>query len=146
VLLSEELSDQDLGDFKSKLTLVMLDRPLSDEGIALTPEKLSADKFVHKEPKYDDQEGVSANRNYAMGHEVALITRQSLETAVASLPKGKVLVMVPFDAYGGLEKMDWKVHPLITTVFMGMAQLFEARSPNYHNLMQGRATETTPGS
>jgi ABC-type lipoprotein export system ATPase subunit len=140
VLLSDELTDQDLEDFKSKLTLVLLDRPLSDEGIMLTAEKMSPDKIKHILPEYDDR-GDTENRRMAVGNETALITRQSLETAVASVPKGKVLVMVPFDTYGGLEKLDWKKHPLITTVFMGMAHLFEARSPNYHNLMQGRVTE-----
>src|SRR5262245_35291731 len=141
VLLSDELSDQELEDFKSKLTLLGLDRPLSDEAIALTPEKLSADKFLHINPKYDDHMGLTSSRRFAMGHEVALVTRESFETAVASLPKGKVLVVVPFDTYGGLEEVDWKIHPLITTVFMGMAHLFEARRDNYHNLMQGRVTE-----
>jgi ABC-type lipoprotein export system ATPase subunit len=140
VLLSDELTDQELEDFKSKLTLVLLDRPLSDEGIMLTAEKMSPDKIKHILPEYDDR-GDTANRRMAMGNETALITRESLEKAVASLPKGKVLVVVPFDTYGGLEKMDWKKHPLITTVFMGMAHLFEARSPNYHNLMLGRVTD-----
>ena len=140
VLLSDELSEQDLDDFKSKLTLVMLHRPLSDEGIAMTTDKISVDKIKHILPEYDDQ-GDTANRRMATGNEVALITRQSLETAVASLPKGTVLVMVPFDTYGGLEKVDWKRHPLMTTVFMEMAHLFEARSQNYHNLMQGKVTE-----
>lgn len=51
-----------------------------------------------------------------------------------------MLVIVPFDTYGGLLKVDWKAHPLMTTVFMKMAHLFEARHPNYHNLMQGRVT------
>ncbi len=139
VLLSNELTDQELEDFKSKLTLVLLERPLSDEGIMLTAEKMSPDKIKHILPEYDDQ-GDTANRRMALGNETALITRQSLETAVASLPKGKVLVMVPFDTYGGLLKVDWKAHPLMTTVFMNMAHLFEARNPSYHNLMQGRVT------
>jgi ABC-type lipoprotein export system ATPase subunit len=140
VLLSNELSDQELEDFKSKLTLVMLDRPLSDEAITSIPEKLSVDKIKHIAPEYDDHDD-TPNRRLDIGHEVALITRESLETAVASLPKGRALVILPFDTYGGLEKLDWKAHPLMTTVFMVMAHMFEARSPNFHNLMQGRVTE-----
>src|SRR5262245_11843867 len=131
VLLSDELSDQELEDFKSKLTLVMLDRPLSDEAMSSIPEKLSVDKIKHKDANLDNHDD-TAIRKAGYGFEVALITRESLEKAVASLPKGKVLVMVPFDTYGGLEKLDWKAHPLITTVFMQMAHLFEARSPNFH--------------
>ena len=141
VLLSDELTDQALEDFKSKLTLVMLDRPLSDEGIRLTADKMSSDKIRHMLPQEYEDRGETENRRMARGNETALITRQSLETAVASLPNDKVLVIVPFDTYGGLEKLDWKSHPLITTVFMGMAHLFEARNPNLHNLMQGRVTE-----
>lgn len=140
VLLSDELTEQELDDFKSKLTLVLLDRPLSDEGIRLTADKMSPDKIKHVLPEHDDR-GDTENRRMALGNETALITRQSLETAVASLPKGKVLVMVPFDTYGGLQKVDWKAHPLMTTVFMKMAHLFEARHPNFHDLMQGRVTE-----
>lgn len=139
VVLSDELSDQELNDFKSKLTLVAVGRPLSDEGLALTAEKLSADKIRHVIPGYDGV-GDTATRQFDVGAEAALVTRQSLEAAVASLPKGKALVMLPFDTYGGLEKLDWKSHPLITTVFMEMAHLYEARSENYHNLMQGRET------
>jgi len=140
VLLSEELSDQDLGDFKSKITLAMINRPLSDEAIASIPEKLSVDKIRHADPRYDDHDD-TPGRNLTIGHEVALVTRESLDAAVASLPKEKVLVMVPFDTYGGLQDVNWKRHPLVTTVFMFMAHLFEARHPNYHNLMQGRVTE-----
>jgi ABC-type lipoprotein export system ATPase subunit len=140
VLLSDELSDQQLEDFKAKITLAMINRPLSEEAIASIPEKLSVDKIRHADPRYDDHDD-TPTRNLAIGYEVALVTRESLDTAIASVPKGKVLVMVPFDTYGGLEKVDWKKHPLITTVFMFMAHLFEARSPNYHNLMQGRVTE-----
>jgi ABC-type lipoprotein export system ATPase subunit len=139
VLLTDELSDQELEDFKSKITLTMIDRPLSDEAIASIPEKLSVDKIKHIDPRHDDHDNTPV-RNFTIGHEVALVTRESLNKAVESLPKGKVLVMVPFDTYGGLEDIDWKKHPLITTVFMQMAHLFEARNPNYHNLMQGRVT------
>lgn len=117
VLLSDELTDQALEDFKSKITLAVINRPLSDEAIASIPAKLSVDKIRHANPSYDDHDDIPI-RNLAIGHEVALVTRESLETAVASLPKGKVLVLVPFDTYGGLEKVDWKAHPLITTAFM----------------------------
>src|SRR5205085_203281 len=56
VLLTDELSDQELEDFKSKITLAMINRPLSDEAIASVPEKLSVDKIKHPDPRYDEHD------------------------------------------------------------------------------------------
>ena len=140
VLLSDELTDQNLADFKSKLTLTLINRPLSEDGLADCARNLTDDKI---RPYGSSQEEVRRDRATAIkvGSKVALIKRDSIYEAIESMPKNSALLMVPWEPYHGLESIDWKEHPMVVSEVMLRADIWETRKSAIINLFHGKKTE-----
>lgn len=138
VLFSDELSDQQLADFKGALRIPLINRPLSDDAIAEAATKLTPDKLRvigHREVDLQDPA-----KRLEIGFKTVLVTRDSFFEAVATVPVGKALIFLPFDTYHGLRQINWKEHPLLTTEFMTRADMFEARHQDAIDAFHGVRT------
>lgn len=123
VLLSDELSDQQLQEFKTSLKIPLVSRSLSNEALCQVALQMARDKLRplgHSPQDLETQEG-----QLQIGHKIALIGRDSLFDGLQKLPGGTGFLLLPFDTYRGVEEIDWKEHPLLTTEFMSRADIFE---------------------
>lgn len=122
VILSDKLTDQQLSDFKGQLRLRLIDRPLSDEALIDYARQLDGAKARrHGAPQGYLDNPVALAR---LGAETAEITKASFEAALKTIPEDRRLVMVPYDCYGGMEKIDWRVQPSEDIYFMQLADIW----------------------
>ncbi len=140
VILSDQLSKQQLADFKSTLRLRLVDRPLSDDALAAVARQLSPDKLVTlgadpAKVQADDREAAE------VGSKVAVVSRDSLYDAIDTLPKDSALLVIPWEPYGGAASLDWKAHPVVVTEIMTRADAWESRKSTCIDLFHGRSTD-----
>src|SRR5258708_7291818 len=62
-----------------------------------------------------------------IGHEKALVTRESVRSAIDIVGEDNCLVVQPYDTSDGLEKLDWLCHPYADSYLMKWADCFETR-------------------
>ncbi|MGE3310951.1 MAG: TrlF family AAA-like ATPase [Limisphaerales bacterium] len=138
VLLSDKLSVQQINDFKGQLRLRLTDRPLSDEALIEYARRLDKAKAkAHGAPDGYVNDPIALAR---LGAETAEVTKASFETALRTIPKDKRLVMVPYNCYGGMEKIDWKVQPSEDLYFMQLVDIVEDRDQANIDLFACRRT------
>lgn len=138
VILSDKLSEQNLQDFKHCLKLRYTKRPLSDEALKEIPKHIGNDRI---RVLGFDPNNMSEDDLYMCGAKAAEITRESLEQAIATIPKDTAFIILPFDTSDGLSRLNWKDHPLAATDFMKNAHMFETRKQETIDLFLGRKTE-----
>lgn len=141
VLLSDELTEQQLNDFKSTLQIRIgpSNKNLSDEALMDFAKSLAEDKAkVHS---YDDPATLSDDKLLELGSKTAEATRDSLLEAFKHIPADSGYIILPFDTYGGLDKLDWKTHPQDANFFMQLANIFESRDCKNIDLFTGKKTE-----
>lgn len=83
------------------------------------------------EDKTDD------DKMHLLGMQTALVTRESLETAIKLVGEDRCLIIQPYDTNDGLEDLDWKRHPYTDSYLMKMADIFETRHPIAVDLFLG---------
>lgn len=138
VLLSDKVTVQQLTDFKQRLTLRLIDRPLSDEALIEYAKRLDTAKArLHGAHDGYLNDTVSLAR---LGAETAEITKASFESALKTFPADLRLVMVPYDCYGGMQKIDWKSQPSEDIYFMQLADIVEERDQENIDLFACRET------
>jgi hypothetical protein len=138
VILSDKLSVQQLKDFKGQLRLRLIDRPLSDEALIEYAKRLDGAKArTHGAKDGYLNDPVALAR---LGAETAEITKASFEAALKTIPEDHRLVMVPYDCYGGMEKIDWKVQPSEDLYFMQLVDIVEERDQENIDLFACRKT------
>ncbi|NNA13714.1 hypothetical protein HBN71_21460 [Pseudomonas lundensis] len=138
VIFSDKLTDQQLNDFKGQLRLRLIDRPLSDEALieyARRLDSVKAKKHGAKDGYLGDPVALAR-----IGAETAEITKASFEAALKAIPDDLRLVMVPYDCYGGMEKIDWKVQPSEDIYFMQLVDIVEERDQENIDLFACRKT------
>ena len=139
VVLSDALTEQQLQDFKAALRIGAIDRALSNESLiafarTLDPSKAQVHGFQEADLK-DEQKLIQ------LGSMTALVTRESLRSAIKQVPPDTCLVILPYDTSDGLSKLDWEKHPHDDNYFMQTAHMFETREPENVDLFHGRETE-----
>jgi energy-coupling factor transporter ATP-binding protein EcfA2 len=138
VILSDKLSVQQLNDFKGQLRFRLIDRPLSDEALVEYARRLDGAKAkAHGAQDGYLNDPVALAR---LGAETAEITKASFEAALKTIPEDHRLVMVPYDCYGGMEKIDWKVQPSEDLYFMQLVDIVEDRDQENIDLFACRKT------
>lgn len=138
VILSDKLTDQQLNDFKGQLRLRLIDRPLSDEALIEYARRLDAAKArANGAPEGYLDDPVALAR---LGAETAEITKASFEAALKIIKEDQRLVMAPYDCYGGMEKIDWKVQPSEDLYFMQLVDIVEERDQENIDLFACRTT------
>ncbi|MFA5180800.1 MAG: hypothetical protein WC405_05730 [Syntrophales bacterium] len=127
VVFSDEVSDQDLKNFKAKLEVALINQPLSDECLVrLVREKIGDDLLTEKGIK---QSEVASDVAMALmaGSKVAEITSASYHDAIKKVPGGKAIGFMPWETSDGLAKADWKTHYAFVIGLMNSSPIFETR-------------------
>ena len=138
VILSDKLSVQQLNDFKGQLRLRLIDRPLSDEALVEYARRLDPAKAkAHGAPEGYLNDPVALAR---LGAETAEITKASFEAALKTISADHRLVMAPYDCYGGMEKIDWKLQSSEDLYFMQLVDIVEERDQENINSFACRKT------
>jgi hypothetical protein len=140
VLLSNQLTKQNLLDFKSSLLIRIgtNTRPLSDEALVEFAKTLDSSKALHH--GYSDHL-TDEEKCLELGSKTAEITRDCLKDAQSKLPEGSCLIILPYDTSDGLLRLDWKVHPQADNYFMQSAHIFETRDFDNIDLFLGKETD-----
>src|SRR5690606_35998605 len=137
VILSNELTNQQLIDFKSHLKLRLVDRPISNEALASLSDQLGNDK---KRAHGFNPDCMSEDDRLLFGQMVAEVTKDSFEEAVKRVPNNKVFVLLPYDTSECLNKLDWRKFPSSDAYFLRLADIFETRKQETLYLFIGRRT------
>jgi len=127
VVFADDISDQDLHNFKSKLVVALIDQPLSDEClIRLSREKVGEDKLIGMGLKAAD---IVADDTHALlaGSKTAEIVADTYKEAISKVPKGKAVGFMPWSTNDGLAKADWKTHYAYVIGMMNTSPIFETR-------------------
>jgi len=143
VILSDKLTVQQLIDFKAHLKLRLIDRTLSDEALMDFAKQLDPAKArLHGATEgYKDDPA----KLLQIGAQTAEITKASFEAALESISEDMRLVMIPYDCYGGMEKINWKEQPTEDLYFMRMVDIVEERDAENIDLFACRKTAINEG-
>jgi len=127
VVFANDVSVQDLHNFKAKLNVALINQPLSDEClIRFARENVGNDKLTKIGFKAAD---VASDNAVALlaGSMVAEITADTYKEAIKSVPGGKAIGFMPWDTNDGLEKADWEEHYAYVIDLMSSSPIFETR-------------------
>ncbi len=138
VIFHENITNQELTDFKSTLKILGINRSLSDDEIVKSARTLTPDKAkLHNIKDYKE----NRESAYQLGCNIIKITRSSFKEAIDYLGSDKCLVVLPFETSDGVGKLDWKRHPTESNHYFDLADFFESRKPANIDLFLGKKTE-----
>jgi len=139
IVFSDQITNQELIDFKSALKIKLIDRSLSNEALVEFGRQLPQDKA--REHAVPDRSSATEAELFELGAKTAEITRKSLEEAVSAIPSHKRLIMFPYSCYGGAEEINWREQPTEDLYLLRLADIFEDRNQNNIKLFAGIKTE-----
>ena len=140
VIFSNEISDQTLLDFKSRLRLELVHHPLSNPGLIAFARYANADKLAtHSFKKIE----VMASDEIALnaGAQIAEVSRESYKDAIRKVPPGQAVGFMPFDTYDGLSKVKWDEHYSYSLDLFQSSPIFETRDSDCWAAFAGLRTE-----
>ena len=144
VILSDQLSEQQLKDFKAKLKIASINRNLSDD--ALKDFAKSLDDSKAKRHGFESPTTLSDMQLLQLGAKTTQITKESLcVDAFGAIPLKSGYILLPYDTSDGLVKLDWAKHPHDDNYFMQSAHIFESRNDEVIDLFLGRETPKNRG-
>ena len=140
VLFSDEISDQHLKDFLSRLKLELVDQPLSPAALIEYARYAGADKltkhgFDKSRIAADDAEALRA------GCEIAEINVDSYKEAIRHVPGGRAIGFMPFTTNDGLASVKWCDHYAYALGLFESSPIFETRNPDLWAAFCGIETE-----
>jgi ABC-type lipoprotein export system ATPase subunit len=141
VVFADDVSDQDLQNFMSKLNVALINQPLSSEClIRLAREKvgddlLSVHGFKPTEVASDDTKALLA------GSKIAEIMPETYKNATQQVPNGKAVGFMPWETNDGLSNTDWKTHYAYVIGMMNSSPIFETRRQELWAAFTGIETE-----
>lgn len=141
VILSDELSEQQLNDFRSELKIRIgkNTKNLSEEALISFAKSLGKDKAkVHG---YTDTASLDESKLLELGSKTAEVTKDSLVAAFKHIPEDSGYILLPYDTSDGLLNLDWSQHPQDDNFFMQTASIFESRDRRNIDLFNGKKTE-----
>jgi len=138
-VFSENLTKQQLEDFKSKLKIVGSNRNLSDEAIQEFAKK--SPQSVRKKHGAQNLDLDKDEKALEFGSKIVEITIDSFKLAFNELPEETGVIMMPWDTYNGLEAMDCMTHFAAARDYFSCPQIFETRKSEYISAFQGIETE-----
>lgn len=141
VILSDELTEQQLNDFKSELKIRIGSnlKNLSNEALISLAKSFGKDKA--KKHGYDEPTSLGDDQLLELGSKTAEVTKDSLLAAFKHIPKDAGYIILPYDTSDGLLKLDWSKHPQDDNFFMQTATIFESRDRRNIDLFNGKKTE-----
>lgn len=129
VLLSDDFNTEELQAFKSMLKINFADQPepISRTTLIKLAKNFGSDKAqIHGTT---DPSIASDDELFVLGAKTAVISKESLQTAVNHFNREhtRVLVLLPWDTYHGMENFSWQDHPAAHNFFVKIAHCFEAK-------------------
>lgn len=139
VLFSDEIADQMLHDFKSALTVELVNRPLSDDSLVALARMVADDKLKHHGLKKAE---VDANVDEALraGSVIAEINCDSYKTAIERVPNGYAVGFMPFNTSDGLAEVKWQEHYAYCLGLFKSSPIFETRNLDTWGAFVGERT------
>jgi len=141
VVFSNDVSNQDLENFRSCLKVALIEQPLSDECLKrLARQRLGEDLLNKHGFKKADVDG---NDEIALmaGSMSAEITCESYLEAISSVPEEKAIPFIPWDTYNGLSEAKWAEHYAYIIGLMKNNPIFETRKLDNWAAFVGIKTE-----
>lgn len=126
VIFSNEISDQNLIDFKAKLIVERINRPLSDDSLMCYARSVGQDKLKHHGFNKDT---VDQNDDKALiaGSTIAEINCDSYKKAISEVPHGMAIGFMPFNTNDGLADIKWQDHYAYVFGLFDSSPIFETR-------------------
>lgn len=141
VIFSDDVSDQDLSNFKSALRVALINQPLSDECLVrLAREKIGED-LIKKLGLDPGRVASDAAVALMAGSKTAVVTTESYKQAIENVPYGKAVGFMPWDTNDGLGKADWENHYAYVIELMNSSPIFETRRQELWAAFVGIKTE-----
>ena len=136
VLFDDAVLPESLGHFLARLCMGNLSgKPPSRQNFIDLGKSYDAGKLRQHGCAPEDRS--NDEKMLRLGHETAVVTRESLEQALNLIGKDACLLVQPYDTSDGLEDLDWKRHPYTDSYLMKMADIFETRDPIHVDLFLG---------
>lgn len=140
VLFSNEISDQHLKDFLSRLKLELINQPLSRDALIEYARYAGADKlakhgFDKSKVALEDEEALAA------GCKIAELNVDSYKEAIRQVPGGKAVGFMPFSTYDGLDSVKWSDHYAYALGLFESSPIFETRDTDLWAAFCGIETE-----
>lgn len=140
VLFSNEISDQHLKDFLSRLRLELINQPLSRDALIEYARYVGADKLsIHG----FDKVNVTADEAeaYRAGCTIAEINVDSYKEAIRLVPGARAVGFMPFSTNDGLDSIKWSDHYAYALGLFESSPIFETRNPDLKAAFCGVETE-----
>ncbi len=139
-VFSDKIDDQHLRDFLSKLTLELVELPLSDNGLISYARHVTTDLLAKHGFKKPDIDADNAKALEA-GYKIAELKADSYKTAIKSVPQGLAIAFMPFTTNDGLGDVDVMQHYAYAMSLFESSIIFEARDEPTWNAFVGRKTD-----
>lgn len=141
VIFSDEIPDQDLRDFKSKLKVELINRPLSDDALINLSRYVGDDKLKHH--GFVDSALIHSDSDLALkaGSTIAEINCDSYKDAINSIPNGLGIGFMPFDTSDGISKVKWQEHYAYVLGLFKTSPIFETRNLDTRDAFVGFKTD-----
>ena len=127
VIFSDQILDQDLNDFLSKLTVEIVSKPLSKSSLMELARKVGEDKLnLHGFKKVD----IDRDDDMALqaGSTIAEINCDSYKKAIREVPGENAIGFMPFDTNAGLDDVKWQDHYAYFIGLFSTSPIFESRN------------------
>jgi ABC-type lipoprotein export system ATPase subunit len=140
VIFSNRIDDQLLRDFLSRLTLELVDLPLSKHGLIayarrVTRDVLAKHGFKKAEVDVDEAKALEA------GYQIAELKADSYKAAIKAVPDGMAIGFMPFTTNDGLRHVDPTKHYAYAMNLFEASPIFEARDDATWHAFVGRKTD-----
>ncbi|WP_349017060.1 TrlF family AAA-like ATPase [Bradyrhizobium sp. Arg237L] len=140
VLFSNEISDQHLKDFLSRLTLELINQPLSRDALIEYARYVGADKlakhgFEKSKVLLDDKEALDA------GYKIAELKVDSYKNAIRDVPSGRAVGFLPFSTHDGLASIKQMDHYAYALGLFESSPIFETRDTDHWAAFCGIETD-----
>ena len=140
VLFSNEIDDQYLKDFLSRLKLELTNQPLSRHALISYARNAGADKLK----KHGFEKGKIAlddDQAFEAGCKIAEINVDSYKDAIRLVPDGQAIGFMPFSTNDGLDSIDHMEHYAYALGLFESSPIFETRKPDLWAAFCGVETE-----
>lgn len=125
VLFSDEITNQELLDFKSKLTVGIVEKPLSDECL-ITLARIAGDDRL-KKVHCTKAQTIDNDSALIIGSKIAEITADSYIAAFESVPSSKAIGFMPWSTSDGMAGIKWDEHYAYSSKLLNALKIFETR-------------------
>jgi len=140
VIFSDKIDDQLLRDFLSKLTLELIDQPLSERGLISYARRVTGDMLGKHGDKKAEVDADDA-KALKVGYKIAELKADSYKAAIKAVPDGMAIGFMPFTTNDGLGHVDVMKHYAYATSLFESSPIFEARDDATWHAFVGRKTD-----